>query len=392
MPEFPMTEDETVRYLLGELSPAERRVFEARLAQSAELRALLRELEEGAVTLSMASPPKRAPRQVWAQIEKALANGDRKLPAFFRGWWRNGWAAAAACLLGWLLYAVWSNRPGSSNTASAPQSPEKGAPPEISEPQLTVATPTRPMNPENNATMRLLQARTQELGVLSWQIAQLTNQVSHLSQTLTQQQALLSEASRLKFFQLSSVPGAEPGAAPGPGSLPISSSLQRALALAMARELGWTPTATPSSIQKPGTAPGVTETNQSGVDFVDLKPGNSNSVDTSGSLPRPDLDQVASNDPAPFPTTNGVPGFISGTNAVLAFDASVAPVGSALTFWAHSAGQFQSLGGTMLGINPTVVSVPFRTFGAQSIAVLAGTTNGSIFFIGQFATPAVPGP
>jgi TolA-binding protein len=356
-------------------------------------------LEEAAVALSMASPPKRAPRRVWTRIESALAIGHRKPPAIFRSWWRNGWAAAAACLLGWLLYAIWSNRPGSPNTPSAPLASEKGASPELSEPQLTVATPTRQVNPDNNAAMRLLQARTQELGVLSWQIAQLTNQVSHLSQTLTQQQALLSEASRLKFFQLSSVPGAEPGAAPGPGSLPISPGLQRALALAMARELGWTPTATPSSSPKPGgpeersgTSPSSTVTNQAGVDFVDLKPGNSNSVDNSSSLPRPDLDQVASADPAPFPTTNGVPGFISGTNAVLAFDGSVAPVGSALTFWAHSAGQFQSLGGTMLGINPTVVSVPFRTFGAQSIAVLAGTTNGSIFFIGQFATPAPPGP
>ena len=56
MPELHSWEDEAARYLLGELGNVERADFEERLAGSPELRALVRELEEGAVALSMTSP------------------------------------------------------------------------------------------------------------------------------------------------------------------------------------------------------------------------------------------------------------------------------------------------------------------------------------------------
>ena len=63
MPDLHSPENEAARYVLGELTAAERREFETRLAQSAELRVLVRELEEGAVALSMVSPRRRPPQE-----------------------------------------------------------------------------------------------------------------------------------------------------------------------------------------------------------------------------------------------------------------------------------------------------------------------------------------
>src|SRR6266404_3922268 len=123
MPEFHSTEDEAARYVLGELSDAERADFEARLAQSAELRALVRDLQEGTVALAMNSPRRRPRPEVWQGIERAVANETKRkllIPIFWRGWWRNGWAAAAACLLGWTIYAWWINQARSPDNTITP--------------------------------------------------------------------------------------------------------------------------------------------------------------------------------------------------------------------------------------------------------------------------------
>jgi len=399
MPELPLPEEEAARYLLDELSPGERRLFETRLEQSAELRALVGELEEAAVALSKASPQKRAPREVWTRIEQALAEETRTrrpLQRFWAGWWRNGWAAAAACLFGWLLYAWWADRPASPASTPAPVALATNAQPGIaSGPQITMPNPAHQAQAENTSTFKLLQSRTQELGTLSWQLLQLTNRIAALSQTLTQQQALLSEASRLKFFQLASPAG--PVAA---SAIPVSTNLQRALVLAMARELGWTPPAAPASTQKPATtdqAPAnsvtSTSTNQAGVDFVDLRPANTNTTDQPTSPPRGDPGNVAASDLAS--SSNAVPGFISGTNAILAFDTSIAPSGSVLTFWNTSFyGHSQSVGSAVLGDNPLVVSVPFSMHALQggNVTVIGNTTNGAVIFLGQYSTPVTPGP
>src|SRR5881628_2649042 len=275
MPDLYSPEDEAALYVLGELTAAERRAFEARLAQSAELRTLVRELEEGAVALSMASPRRRPPQEVWTRIEKAVASEARRkvmIPAFWVGWWRHGWAAAAACLVGWLLYVLWAHRPGPSGASSMPVASGVNSQAGVTladSHQDKTGNITQQDNAEDNAALQVLQARTQEIGALRWQIAELTNRMTHLSQALTQQQALLSESSRLKFFQL----GPPYAGSNGATTLQVSPDLQRALLLAMARELGWTPSAAPSDVG--GTE--STRTAHAGADFVDLRPG-SNSV------------------------------------------------------------------------------------------------------------------
>jgi hypothetical protein len=78
------------------------------------LQAQIRELEEGTIALALASPPRRLPAQLWQQIEGTVAQTARwrQWEEICAGWWRSGWAAAAACLVGWGLYAFWMNRPG----------------------------------------------------------------------------------------------------------------------------------------------------------------------------------------------------------------------------------------------------------------------------------------
>ena len=85
-------EEQAVLYLLDRLSVDERRDFEARLAESAELRALLRELEEGSVALAMSAPRRRPPAQIWNRIERAVAQGRKHetLAPLRLAWWRYG--------------------------------------------------------------------------------------------------------------------------------------------------------------------------------------------------------------------------------------------------------------------------------------------------------------
>jgi TolA-binding protein len=394
MPDLHSPENEAALYVLGELTAAERCEFEARLARSAELRGLVRELEEGAVALSMASPRRRPPQEVWTRIEKSVTGKTRRravIPLFGAGWWGYGWAAAAACLAGWLLYALWTPRPGSPRLpAGTVAAGVNSLPAETladSQPAKST-TPGRTDDAENTAALQALQSSAQEIGVLRRQMAELTNRVAQLSQALAQRQALLTEASRLKFFQLGPFSAGRNGAM----NVPVSPELQRALLLAMARELGWTP---PGAASETGGIES-TRTNQSGVDFVDLRPDRNNAAPATDQLPV-ELAQTgeAGLSSLGVASSNAIPGFVSGTNAVLAFDASVVAAGSSLTFLTPlSSGGFQSLGTTVLGNNPLVVTIPFAASGLAggNVFVIAGTASGSSAVIGQFSTPGVTSP
>ena len=408
MPEFHLSEDDAGRYVLGELTGVERREFEARLAQSAELRALVGELEEGAMALSMTPPRRRPPQEVWRRIEKSVTGQTRwklAVPSIWVGWWRHGWAAAAACLAGWLLYALWVNWPRSSGAVSAPVAsevnPQRATTLADSHGDKT-GNVTPQSNGENKTTLQFLQARMQEIGALRWQIAGLTNRVIRLSQTLTQQQALLAEPNRLKFFQLL------PPAAGSIGTTiaPVSPDLQRALLLAMARELGWVPPAVSSDAAGKGSGQeerskvsDPARTNHAEVDFVDLR-ATSNSVETSATLisqPQTELEPTGAPESSALASapSNAVPGFVSGTNAVLAFDSSVVPAGGSVTFLTVTSwGQFQSLGTARLGNNPMVVTIPFgvSSWAGGNVTVVAATADGVSNVIGQFSTQGVISP
>jgi len=388
MSELHLIEDDATLYVLGRLTEAERGEFEVRLAESAELRALVSELEEGAVAAAMAAPRRRVPKQVWEQIEKTITRETRAPVLDFTlwfGWLRNGWAVAAACLVGWLLYALWPDRAGTPDVVPSPRASQANVQPgEVPTESARTETGGAARPPQNtaNAERRSLQtnflAMTRENGALRLQNAQLVKQVSYLSQVLTQQQALLAESSRLKFFQLT--PPAETGvvttnAVPSP-------ELQRALFLAMARELGW--------LQSPGSLQsGSTQTNLGGIDFVDLRPG-TNTLSAPVNLPPQIETQPASTPETPLLASDSgdaIPGFVSNTNVFVAFKPSpVVPSGSALNFWTGDSIQgFQPLGSAVLTDNPMVVT--FSAAGPNSVGMnftlTPGNAAGSFNVIGQ---------
>src|ERR1700761_3951937 len=124
MPDFHSPEDEATLYVLGELPAVERLEFEARMAKSAEVRQVVRELEEGVVVLATGVPRRRPPSEIWSGIEKAVGR-QRNLDAapWWRIFWRNGWAAAALCLVGWLVYAILLSGHNSRKTATTQPTP-----------------------------------------------------------------------------------------------------------------------------------------------------------------------------------------------------------------------------------------------------------------------------
>src|SRR5262245_7938820 len=244
MAEIPLSEDEAARYVLGEMEPAERRRFEARLEKSDELRALVRELETGVVAAALASPQRNLPPSMWSQIERVVAEDAKRVvevPAFrriVRG--QAGWWAAAACLLGWLLYAFWVNRAQLPPKPAAVVSENNSQTETITmeSPRREIASIPLPLPATNSISPRPQfspLAQPAEVAALRRQIRSLETQVTQLSQVLTQQQAMSVEGAQVTFFQLTPRGvGGDPVRVSAP-----SPQLQRALFFAMARELGW---------------------------------------------------------------------------------------------------------------------------------------------------------
>lgn len=384
-------EDQAVLYLLDRLPADERREFETRLAESAELRALLRELEDGSAALAMTAPRRRPPAQIWKRIETAV-NQEREretdAPVFWLRWWRWGWAAAAVLLAGWLFHALWMHRaPSASEASSAQAKHPREATPDAARNLATAHEAGNPLPPQAESAHTALM-----IAGLRHQITDLSNHLTQLSQSVAHQQALLLETNRLKFFQLTTDPDRSAAT-----NAPVSPGLQRALFIAMARELGWLSSGSNPDLALTGSFPVIqpdqrlpSASNIAGVDFVDLRSG-SNAVvhpplqtDTQrgGNLPEPD--------PLTTAAAGGVPGFISGTNAVLAFDGSVVAPGSRLTFWSSASGEwYQLIGSSVLGNHPMVVTVPFSAGAGATLTVTAGNDSGSSNILGQF--PPSPG-
>lgn len=361
MPDHELLLDEAARYVMGELNDSERAGFETRMAESAELRAMVRELEEGMTALAQSAPRRQPPANVWRQIEREVARetGWRAMIGKLHdSWWGNGWAAAAACLAAWLLYAVWVNmRPAAPQTHTISDA----------ESQLHALRTNSPLK-EGNSPARLAQRGTAstnfaqsepagaESKLLRKQLADLKSQLAQMSLSLAQEQAMLGESNRLKFFQMAA--GSNDGSA---NVAQLSPALQKAIFLAMARELGWLPAET--SADNDPAAVVRTFTNQWNVDFVDFRPGANNPPATPATTPAQNsgTDNSSGDQPAPNPATStpGIPAFISGQNLILAIDNSIAAKGSTLTFSTGTTPETQVFQGTTtIGDNPMVVTIP----------------------------------
>jgi hypothetical protein len=326
-------------------------------------------LETGATALSLATPQHEPPPKVWLRIEEAVtreANQNRASSRIPFGWLRNGWAAATACLLGWVLYALWVNVAGMNAEPTRVVSVEDSAV-EVPPTNLVAnATAPEPRGPAvtTNATQsqpKMSLAAMGQISGLRRQVMDLEAQLAQLSQAVTQQQALLSDPDRLKFFHL--LPSEFDGIT-STNMPPPSPALQRALLLAVARELGWLPATDTESGENLG------------VDFVDLPlAGTNQTVTTQSANSEPDP-EIFSSSPS-----NAIPGYVlagmdGNSDVVLALDSTVLPGATTVDLWGQvsQTDDFTSFGTVAVGDNPMVLTV----HGVNSF----GISEGGIFRYG----------
>jgi len=389
--------DEAARYVLGQLPPAARHEFEVQLTQSAELRALVQELEEGVEAMAHAMPQRPPPPQCWENIEQAIAREVQRkvitLP-IWSNWLRNGWVAAAACLLAFLSYAWWPQRKENPPdiTPSAVGETEVVSLPEES--GLTKPAPVRPevQKPTNviavAASKPMVEAISPELASLRWQVAALQSQLEKLSEVVSQQKAVLTEPGRFKFFPLAnSDTGTEDAHAPA-----LSPNVQHAISYAMARDLGWLPRTTPVTALN-NNAAGTSVTTVSGIDFVEFtKSQNTAMAAAAGTqLPTEETGTRATTPSISVRSNGKIPGYL-GKELVMALDPTILPRGSTVEFWRSSSDQGQQLiGSTMTSDNPMVVTMSTEGISGD-LTITASQTPGTSNPIGHFYIVRHPQP
>lgn len=334
MADWPTTNDDATRYVLGELNAAERHAFEARLKQSAELRAHVRELEEGLEAAAITSPPHQPSPELWQRIQRAVADESREevvvAPEFRPAWIAYAWAAAA-CLVGGLLLGLWLMRlpSGKSPAHAGVKNLATGSQKEGTQ----VST--------KHGTLVLHQ--TAESPPIS-----ITNQAADAQP----KPAMDSASHALRFFSGAASSNATTGS-PMPTPSP---DLQRALFVAMSRDLGW---------QSGGDA-----NTDEGVDVVDLRPA-------GAALAQP---------PPMVMATGSLVGFVSGDSLYLAFGSNVVPRAQELQFWAGAEeDDAQLLGTATLDDNPLVIVIPSSVVvpGGGTLSVIGVSPSGASNFVGQ---------
>lgn len=380
--------DEAARYVLDQLPANARHAFELQLTQSAELRALVQELEEGVEAMARAVPQRPPPPQAWNPIEQAIAREvERKIvrPLFGNTWWRSGWAAAAACAVAFIGYAWWPKsspvpqvKPGATEVVTLVQS----APHEVISSRPTNAR-SESAFPTNVLTVAELKpaalGTSPELASLRWQIASMQAQLEQLADVVAQQKAVLAEPGRFKFFPLASASG-EAGVTP---TAPLSPGLQRAMFYAMARDMGWLPGL--AARQNPNGGAGAAATTFAGIDFVDMNSTATTAEASSVAASSTSTDATTS-EAAPLSVAStggiGIPGGTSKDYVFFALDKTIVPRGSPVTFW--SADGQVIIGSTVVNDNPTVVKIPINRIGdgmTVSLSTFAGNSNIGNFHV-----------
>lgn len=407
-PEAHPQAEEAARYVLGQLSPPARAAFEAHLAQSAELRALVQEVEEGIEALAHAVPQRPPPPQLWTPIEQAIAReAERKIvkPQFWSRWWQYGAAAAAACVLGWLGFMLGVRQAADRATTAAtqpdmaaanvpaPRVTETGSSPPPPQPAVTQNEPLTTNWTDALTVAGQLPdtfANAEELLRLRGQVAVLRSELGELAKIVSQQAATMAEPGRFQFFPLQT---SETDAGRSATPTQLSPGLQRAIFYAMAQDLGWVP--------PPTTAPTLTPTSEGsprtawGIDFVELKTPDNTST-TIAAVAQPAASSEANLATTVSVRTSGeIPGYLkrdAGKDLVLAFDPTIVASGSTIEFWSGSAvSGFKFVGRTMTGENPLVVTIPTEQLtGDLTISTHSGPTPPKV--IGQFFISRQPLP
>jgi anti-sigma-K factor RskA len=374
-PQLPHEQAE--HYLFGRLTPAERQAFEARLEQSAELRALVRELEAGLVALALSAPARVAPADAWQNIQTAVARQQRwQQPLVWARWLTNGWAVATCLIVAFSLHLFWVRR-------IAPVATIAGNEPMVQPVPEPNTLPSVFAQIETNASILIgqnLLPTPPTTNELQMKIAQLESQLATLKQA-----AVPPPTNAPKGLQL----------VPQPTRVAnhrtrLSPRMQQTLLLAVAHQLGWGNSSELPSANSTGheTSLLADGTGTPNVDFVDLPaPGESSTppaLIAANSL----LDHVPA-DPGieGDPTVGGVPMLAWEKNILALIDPStLTSVNGPLTVWSVDGDGNQLIVGTVaVSGNPTVVTLPDANIaGGQQYFITVGPSN---MIIGQFPQP-----
>jgi hypothetical protein len=331
--------DEAADYLLGRLTPAAGRRFEARLTQDAELRRHLRELEEGVLALALSAPPLRPPREAWSNIQSAVA-GERQSGSMFMflplRWLFSGWPVAGGLAVALCIHIalVHQGVPGQKS----------GAP----------STAGRPANAADQAATVALPARMDAAGRANANAAKPGAPVNALAAGMlaTGQTGGIPLAGHETGWDKEAASGPEGGVAGGVRPPP---RLKRAVLLAMARQMGLTDA---QQAQVPALAAAQA---QVPVDYVELPNPIPAATPVFSPLDALSLPGTATADPIlQSNDPNGaISMFASGNDLMVILDPAMLPANiGPVTIWVEDAEGIQTIVGTVnLGTNPMVITI-----------------------------------
>jgi hypothetical protein len=350
--------DEANDYLLGRLTPDARRNFEARLATDAELRRLVRDLEEGVLALALSAPQVPVPKDAWTNIAAAIAPvlPRENIFSFARLNWLTGGLAVAVFLAAVFgIQSLWLKSAGpeknfiAQNSGPVESSPTNSSPAPENIPQLAVEN-LSVSNSESVATAPGKKLETASARVVN-PLPAVANAASAVREPL---RSASGDSSVRRAARL-------------------SAPMQRAVLVALARQLGLT-NDTIAAAQNPPP-----------VDFVDLPNVALNGSPTAALTPLENFPPVDLTTLSPN-AGGDLPMFTADNNLVVTIDPATLPADAGpVTVWELDADGNQNLIGNFnLGANPTVVTITNADLsGALQYFVLIGGTN----VLGRFPQP-----
>lgn len=340
---------EVADYLLGRLTPAARRRFEARLADDAALRQSVRELEEGLVALALAAPQLKAPSAAWANIEAAIARPSRNFirPPFWKFNWLTGGLAFAVCLtFAFFIHALWFQTGRLENKSGAANSGGK-------------TTVVLALEPGRAGTLPATDNFTS--------VAH-TGGKPPTNSPVAGKELFSSTASAPNVGSSTALRLSAPGGAVAHGRSRLSPKMQQAVLLAVARQIGWKAETSSAS------ASGANSDGEMQVDFVDLPDLAAAPVLALAGLADLPPDFAALRmDPI-----NEVPMVAWGSDLFVTLDPATLPADAGpVSVWAMDGDGNQRLIGTVnLGTNPAVITIrDVNTSGWVTYFVTVGGTN-----------------
>jgi hypothetical protein len=358
MAEPPMPIDELEDYLFGRLAPTAGRRFEARLAQDTVLRQHIREFEEGALALAMATPQLRPPTEAWTNIQAGIARerqSDFLWPVLRLNWLFRGWSLAGGLAVAVLIYLT-----AVHVTAPARPAAAAGTAGKQTDKTATIAPPdeTQFAGRENsNALNSLATAKDAKAGSLARVQAGIgapsKDQASAGIGTTTLRETMGTNASRQ------------------------SPRLRPAIVQAMTHRTGSTnsPAAQASAeTQTPGQVDYIEFPNPIAAASSGFTPSGFGTGPTSAGA-TPALGTLGT---LPDGLSESVPMFPSGNDLVVDIDPATLPANiGPVTIWVEDLGGIPIVVGTVYpSVNPTIINIQNAGFGGGvSYTVTAGGTN-----------------